>query len=66
MPVLSRDCLSFSGFVWTFKLLPSKHAETAYGMQGYSPVHFRDQHMVSCMIKVKLGLQENRKEWSEL
>jgi hypothetical protein len=28
MSVVSVDGLSFSGLVWTFKLLPIKHAET--------------------------------------
>jgi len=47
MSVVSLDSLSFSGLVWTLKLLPSKHTQRpAYGMLGHSPVHSRDQHMV--------------------
>jgi hypothetical protein len=46
MPVVSHDCLSFSGLAWIFQLLASTQ-RTAYGMLGYSPVHFTDQHVVS-------------------
>jgi len=28
MSVVSHDNLSVSGFMWTFKLLPTKHTET--------------------------------------
>jgi len=47
MPFASLNGLNFSGLVWTFKLLPSKHTETRTCMLGHSPVHFRDQHGVS-------------------
>lgn len=46
MPVVSCDGLSFSGIAWTFKLLPSKCKNSAYGKFGHSPGHFRDQHGV--------------------
>jgi hypothetical protein len=29
MPFVPLDCLSFSGFTWTCKLLPSIHTETS-------------------------------------
>jgi len=29
MSVVSHDSLSVSGFIWTFKLLPTKHTETS-------------------------------------
>lgn len=28
MPVVSLEGMSFSGFTWTFKLVPCKHPET--------------------------------------
>ena len=51
MTIVSCDGLCFSGLAWAFKLLPSTHTQThthlAYGVLDHSPVHLRDQHLVT-------------------
>jgi len=47
MPIVFHDGLSFSGVPWTFNLPPVNAQRPAYGMCGHSPVHFRDQQIIS-------------------
>jgi len=45
--IVSLDSLSFSGLTWKILLVSSKPQRPAYHMIGHSPIHCRDQCMVS-------------------
>jgi hypothetical protein len=49
MAVVSLDSLSFSGLVWAFKLLPSKHIETSKWSQRAVKINENYIHMVKSL-----------------